>query len=681
MRSLWSDHDAPAGDELALRAYTARLLGAEPTLVLHGGGNTSLKAQATNLFGDPTEALFVKASGTNLATLGADGHVACDLQLLTRLESHATVDDATLTRLLRATLLDPASPTPSIEAPVHALLPPRVIDHTHADAILALTNRPDGKEAVRAALGPEVIVLPYVAPGLELARISAAAFRERPGARGMVWMKHGLVTWGETARESYERTIELVTRAEAFLGLVGAVREPPSGSEPPLGDLATRVRAALALPKPEGGWRRVIVRSFSDPATLAALAMPEARRHLESAPLAGDHLIRTGRRPLWIEGAETMSPERLCEELTREVARYASEERQLTTHAGLGDHALALSPRVVLVPGVGALAAGFTAREADIAADITRHTLAVKRAIAAAGASYEGLSHEQATAMLYRGMQLAKLAATTAPLAGTVALVTGAAGAIGAGICRVLAEAGACVAVTDLPGAPLDGLGAELSSEFPRRILAQPLDVTDPASVAAAFDAVTREWGGVDLVVVNAGAAHVAKLEELELEAFRRLERINSEGALTLLSEALRRFRHQGTGGDVVLVSTKNVFAPGAGFGAYSATKAAAHQLARIASLEGAEIDVRVNMVAPDAVFSEGERKSGLWQEVGPARMKARGLDEQGLEEYYRSRNLLKAKITARHVGEAVLFFAQRKTPTTGATLPVDGGLPDATPR
>jgi len=188
-------------------------------------------------------------------------------------------------------------------------------------------------------------------------------------------------------------------------------------------------------------------------------------------------------------------------------------------------------------------------------------------------------------------------------------------------------------------------------------------------------------WGGIDLVIINAGVALVSSLARMSLEAFRRLERVNTEGTLLILSEAAHHFELQATGGDIVLISTKNVFAPGAQFGAYSATKAAAHQLARIASLELAGIGVRVNMVSPDAVFSHGTRRSGLWAEVGPDRMRARGLDEAGLEEYYRSRNLLKAKVTARHVAKAVLFFASRQTPTTGATLPVDGGLPDATPR
>jgi NAD(P)-dependent dehydrogenase (short-subunit alcohol dehydrogenase family) len=207
------------------------------------------------------------------------------------------------------------------------------------------------------------------------------------------------------------------------------------------------------------------------------------------------------------------------------------------------------------------------------------------------------------------------------------------------------------------------------------------LDVTDPESVRGGLEEVIRTWGGIDIAVINAGVAMVSSLADMKLEDFQRLERINVEGTLLLLREMARHYAIQGTGGDIIVVSTKNVFAPGAKFGAYSATKAASHQLARIASLEFADMDVRVNMVAPDAVFSDGERKSGLWQEVGPDRMRARGLDEKGLEDYYQSRNLLKARVTADHVANAVLFFATRQTPTTGVTIPVDGGLPDATPR
>lgn len=297
---------------------------------------------------------------------------------------------------------------------------------------------------------------------------------------------------------------------------------------------------------------------------------------------------------------------------------------------------------------------------------------AKQHGLAASRLSFPGLG----TWRIERGSKAAEL-----PLFNKIALVTGAAGAIGAGICRGLLEKGCRVAASDISSEALADLVAELRPVGGERIIGVQMDVTDAGSVAAGFEETVFEWGGIDIVVANAGIAMVAALVDLGLEEFRRLEKVNVEGTLLTLAEAGRCLCRQGLGGDIVLVSTKNVFAPGAQFGAYSATKAASHQLARIASLEFAPFGVRVNMVAPDAVFSGGKRKSGLWAAIGPSRMRARGLDEKGLEEYYRNRNLLKARVTPAHVANAVLFFVTRQTPTTGATLPVDGGLPDATPR
>jgi NAD(P)-dependent dehydrogenase (short-subunit alcohol dehydrogenase family) len=269
----------------------------------------------------------------------------------------------------------------------------------------------------------------------------------------------------------------------------------------------------------------------------------------------------------------------------------------------------------------------------------------------------------------------------TQPLHNKVAVVTGAAGAIGHGICQALLQQGACVAATDLPGERLDQTVQEFAEKAGDRIAGVALDVTDRQSVAQGLEHVVERWGGVDIIIINAGIALGVSLFEMSLEAFQKVEKVNVDGTLLTLAEGGRLMAAQGTGGDFVLISTKNVFAPAPKFGAYSATKAASHQLGRIASQEMAEFGIRVNMVAPDAVFSDGSVKSGLWATVGPDRMKARGLDAAGLEEYYRQRNLLKIRVTAQHVANAVLFFVTHQTPTTGATIPVDGGLPDSTPR
>ena len=267
------------------------------------------------------------------------------------------------------------------------------------------------------------------------------------------------------------------------------------------------------------------------------------------------------------------------------------------------------------------------------------------------------------------------------PLQDKVALITGAAGAIGYGVCQVLLENGCLVAATDLPGERFEHFATDIDKLAPGRSAGIAMDVTQIQSVKDGFDGVFTKFGRLDIVVHNAGIAHVSKILDMSLEDFQRLERVNIDGTLLVLAEAGRRFIEQGQAGDIVIMSTKNVPSPSAGFGAYSATKAACHQLGRIASLEFAEHGIRVNMVAPDAVFAQGKYKSGLWELVGADRMKVRGLDEKGLHEYYRSRNLLKARVTGRDVAQAVLFFVTKQTPTTGATIPVDGGLPDATPR
>jgi rhamnose utilization protein RhaD (predicted bifunctional aldolase and dehydrogenase)/NAD(P)-dependent dehydrogenase (short-subunit alcohol dehydrogenase family) len=701
MKSRWSDSDAREcvaryaaqwGEDLALRTYTSRLLGSDGGLVLHGGGNTSVKGMHRNIFGQEVPALFIKASGLNMATIEPEGHIPLDLDYLKRLCGLPDLSDQAMAAEFQLYRLVPGTAAPSIETLSHAYLPAKFIDHTHADAILVLTNQPDGEKLVREALGNGVVTIDYVKPGFKLATGVAAAFDAHPGCRAMVWMRHGITTWGSTARESYEAMIDLVMQAEEFAArrasrpLVVVVRTPVAEAEKRLLTAAPVVRGLLAQPSgdPDRPYQRVILQPLVNQEVLDFLGSDRGKELALTPALTSDHLIRTKALPLWVDNPEYSDPAKLRAQLSTALETYASEYRAyLNRHAALmpaGMKPFDALPRVVLLPGLGVLCAGKDARAARIARDITAHTLAAKAKIAAMG-TYQGLGEQHLFEVEYFTLQHAKLRTDEPPLGREVAIVTGAAGAIGSAIAEGLLAQGCHVALTDLPGTALDGLAEELKARHGERVLSVPLDVTGPASVAQGFNAVTRTWGGVDLIIINAGVAMVSSLEQMDFQAFQRVERVNTEGTLLLLREAARHFRLQGTGGDIILVSTKNVFMPGAKFGAYGATKAAAHQLARIASQEMAELGVRVNMVAPDAVFSHGGRRSGLWAEVGPDRMRARGLDEKGLEEYYRQRNLLKATVTAEHVARAVLFFATRQTPTTGATIPVDGGLPDSTPR
>ena len=701
MKSRWSEEKAAEvlsqyaaqwGQDLAVRTYSARLLGVEKSLVLHGGGNTSLKGVYANILGEDLPAIFVKASGFDLSQIEPEGHPALDLEYLQRLRVLPELSDEIMVRELRTHLFDFRSPTPSIETLVHAFTPGKFIDHTHAEAILALSNQPEGEKIVQEVLGEEVIVLDYVKPGFKLAKAAAEAIDAHPGKQAMVWMRHGLVTWAGTARESYEATIELVSRAESYLAsraskaLKVTVSKPLETAKERWIKVAPVVRGLLAEPTGDADqpYRRVILTPLISREVLDFVDSDRGRELALTPPLTSDHLIRTKALPLWVDSVAYEDSSKLRDQINEAISQYrASYQAYLDRNSAQTQTALSRfdsAPQVILLPGLGAVCSGKDIFAANICRDITEQSLQVKAQIGAMG-SYQGLSESDCFAMEYHTLQHAKLRGSELPLGRQVALVTGAAGAIGSGISRVFLEQGCHVAVTDLPDEKLDSLVKELQSAFGERVLGVPLDVTAPESIAEAFASIVSAWGGVDLVLLNAGVALVASLGEIDLEAFRRLERVNVEGTFLVLAEAGRHFKIQGTGGDVVVISSKNVFAPGAQFGAYSATKAAAHQLARIASLELAEIGVRVNMVSPDAVFSEGERKSGLWAEVGPERMRARGLDEKGLEEYYRNRNLLKAKITAGHVARAALFFCTRQTPTTGATIPVDGGLPEATPR
>ena len=700
MQNRWSESDVAAAAQgaacesnLAVLAYATRLLGSDPDLALHGGGNTSCKCLLANVLGEKQSALFIKASGINLATAQPSDFVALDLGYLPRLLDLAALSDEAMAGEFACHCLRASSRRASVETLVHAVLPHAFVMHTHPSAILALTNRTDGAQAVAAALGQDIAMVPYALAGLDLGRAVRDTVARHPQARALVLMHHGLVTWGATARAAYDATIELVSRAETYLE---KHRTRGLGTPSPAGDreqkylkLAPVIRGVLGPATPDALGDRVILEPLLDPEVAQWIEAPEGKKLALSAPLTTDYLIRTRRVPLWLDHATLDDAKRFREELAQSVAAFQADYRAyVQKHAGGVQIANERDflPRVLMIPGLGVVCVGANAADAAMVRDITRQGLAVKATIYQGGAEYLSLDDQHLFDMEFRAYQQAKLGSRASDdaahsLHGSVALVTGAAGAIGSGICEALLEQGCHVAASDLAGPALDGLVADLGKRYPSRVAAVAMDVTDPASVTAGFAQVIRTWGGLDCVMVNAGIAHVAPLVELGLDAFRKLESVNVEGTLLVLAEAGRHFALQGTGGDVVLVSTKNVFAPGAGFGAYSATKAAAHQLARIASLEFAPLGVRVNMVAPDAVFSHGQKRSGLWAAVGPNRMKARGLDERGLEEYYRSRNLLKAAVTAEHVASAVLFFITRQTPTTGATIPVDGGLPDATPR
>jgi len=705
MRSLWQDADARQfldkyapqhGEDLALRVYTSRLIGRDDDLVLHGGGNTSVKTQVKDILGERLEVLCVKGSGSDLAAIEPWGLPAVELQPLLRLRRVSRMSDEEMVAQVRRRLLDPAAPTPSVETFLHAFVPKKFVDHTHADAIMVLTNQPDGEQMVQDALGDGVLSLPWIFPGFPLAHAVADAFERAPDCAGIVLQKHGIFTFGDTARASYESMIDLVDRAERFIAARGRGRRtmlmPTStliGDDEAralVAEIAPIVRGAVALSSsPPHGPKKVhtrFVMCWRGSDDLRAFAShPEAARLLRLGPLTPDHVIRTKGSYLWLGLEDARTPDRVAQAVLDYEAAYhryfAAHRQRVAPQTPMGDP----MPRVVVVEGLGVLAFGVNAKAAAVAADIAEHTLRAKAQAESIG-SYTELDPGEVFAMEYWSLEVAKLGKQKAPvLGGQVAFVTGAAGAIGFGIARALLEAGAEVMVTDLDEDALARIHNKLLDRFGARVAAAPLDVTDDAQVAAAFAECCRRFGGVDIVVPNAGVAYVSKIADMDPAEFRRVVEVNLIGTMNVLRAAARVLARQGTGGAVIVQGSKNVFDPGAGFGAYSASKAGAHQIGKVAALELAEIGVTVNMINADAVFGDDDVPSGLWQEVGPDRMRARGLDASGLREYYRNRSLLKREVTPEHVGAAVVFFASGATPTTGATLPVDAGVPGAFPR
>jgi rhamnulose-1-phosphate aldolase/alcohol dehydrogenase len=705
MQSRWSDDDARAfreryaawGDDLALRVYTSRLIGRDPDLVMHGGGNTSVKIVKQNIIGEPVEAICVKGSGWDLDSIEPAGLPAMQLAPLRALRRLESLSDEEMVNQQRINLFDASSPNPSVETLLHAFLPHKFVDHTHADAILALTNQPDGAKVVREALGDRVAIVPYVMPGFQLAKLAAEVFERDPRVDAMVLLKHGFFTFADDARASYESHVAYVDRAERHLaervhGRVQVGRPAAAGAVERARELAARVaptlRGLLAAEtgSPDQPWRRTILEHRATDEILGLLDDPSCTRLASRGPLTPDHVIRTKSTHLFLPDLALDDPEKLRLQLDGEVRdfreRYDAYFAAQVAAKGVKRTKLDPDPRVVLIPGVGLFGAGKSRKDAAIAADIAEHTLRTK-ALAEAFGSYEALPEHDLFDMEYWSLEQAKLGKEAEkPLARQVALVTGAAGAIGVGVCLELVRAGAHVVLTDLDEEALErALERVAQAGGTSTCAAVRMDVTDEASVRAGFAYACRTFGGVDVVVPNAGIAHVSPLVATEARQFARVVDVNLGGYFLTMREAARVMRAQGTGGNIVVNASKNVFGPGADFGAYSASKAAGHQLGKVAAIELAPLGIRVNMINADAVFAEGDTASGLWREIGADRARSKGIAPDALEEHYRERNLLHARITGAHVGRAVVFFASNATPTTGATLPVDGGVAAAFPR
>ncbi|MFL5539645.1 MAG: bifunctional rhamnulose-1-phosphate aldolase/short-chain dehydrogenase [Longimicrobiaceae bacterium] len=671
---------AGPGDALDELVAWSRRLGADPSLVLRGGGNTSVKVSEPDVLGRQQAILRVKGSGSDLASAKPGDFSGVRLDDVLPLFDRADMSDEEMVDHLARTLTDPRAPRPSIETLLHAFIPAAGVFHSHADAILSLINTPDPNAVLDDALGPDVLRIPYRRPGFLLSREVGEAVRGRPDAPGLVLLNHGLVTWGATPEEAYARHLALVERARAYV----AAREPsavfaaehrytlpPRARHGIAAELAPVIRGALSAAK------RVILRYDDSPEILAFAGSPRARQASAAGAATPDHILTTKVHPLWVEVEDPCDVDAVSRAFAAGLERYRADDEAYAARWRTDEPALDPSPRIVLVPGIGMFTAGKDAKSAGLARDIYLHTVGIIAGAETLG-GYRSLAEAEQFRAEYWPLELYKL--TLAPpereLARRVALVTGAAGGLGRAIAARLAAAGAHVVVTDRDDAGARAVADEIAGrEGAGTAVACPLDVTRDGEVDAAFARAALAFGGVDVVVSNAGIAHCAPIEELEMEDWERSLAVNATGHFLVTRAALRHFRRQGTGGAMVFVATKNVTAPGKDFAAYSASKAAEAQLARVAAIEGGPLGVRVNMVNPDAVFAG----SSLWDGIREERAKAYGVPPERLEEVYRGRTLLGVEVRADDVAEAVLFLASdRSSRTTGAMIPIDGGVREA---
>ena len=686
MRSRWNDAEASQLHGLDLLVYASRLVGAETSLVIWGGGNTSIKTRERDHRGREIAVLRVKGSGSDLKSVQRRDFPGVRMDDIAALLDRAEMSDEEMVSYLGHALQEPGGVRPSIETLLHGFLSADAVVHTHADAVVSLTNTDRAHDVIEGVYGKDVISLAYRRPGFRISRDVAHSIAERPEAKALLLERHGTITWGATVREAYEATIELITRAEEAIALRKKGRRAFGGPRVPLREPGARRETALAVaPRLRGllsRSRRVLVSFDDSPGVTAFVSSVDAARVSQVGPATPDHTIYAKRLPCFVAATGEETPAALLDATERSVDAFVvGYTRYFEENRFEGAQLVDPLPRVVLVPGLGMFTAGKDRRTAGIVRDIYHHTIDVLGNAGAFG-EYVSLSPKDAFDVEYWPLELYKL--TLAPsekeLERRIALVTGGGSGIGRAVARRLAAEGAHVVVGDIDAASARVTADEIVGAVGAgRALGLEMDVTREASVRAAFEQTVLAYGGLDILVSNAGIAHSAPVVRLELADWERSFAVNATGHFIVAREAMRLLSAQGLGGVLVFVATKNVMSPGKDFAAYSAAKAAEAQLAKVLALEGAPHGIRSNIVNPDAVFQD----SKLWSdEVRRERALAQGIAVSQLEDFYRKRNLLGVGILPEDVAEAVLFLASdRSAKTTGCTLTVDGGVRDAFPR
>jgi len=685
MKSSWSDKDAqdfiakyaPKGvnADLAVRTYTTRLLGSDPRMVLHGGGNTSVKTTVKDQLGEDVDVICIKGSGWDMGVIEPAGLPAVRLEPLRKLRKLDKLSDEDMVNFQRINLLDSTSPNPSVETLLHAFLPHKFIDHVHSTAVLALTDQPDNKALVQEVYGDRVAYVPYTIPGFALAKAVAEVFDKHPKAEGLVLLQHGIFTMGDTAEQAYSRMIEFVTMAEERLKLQRKTALPaklPSNLAT-LPEIAPILRGAVAIEKNplSGTAKRQILDFRTNPQILAYVNGAELARYSQVGVVTPDHTIRTKNWPVIVPAPEAGKLEQWSKDVHAAVdafvARYHKYFEDNNAKSPVKKKELDPLPRVILVPGVGMFGIGATAKDAAIAADIAENAVAVITDAEAMG-EYRSISEFDMFEVEYWSLEQAKLGKSNEKsLARQVAVITGGGSGIGAATARAMAKEGAEVAILDRD---LEAAKA-VAKKIGGKALGIECDVTNPQSVRAAFDAVVSAFGGVDIVVSNAGAAWQGAIGHVDDETLRKSFELNFWAHQAVAQHATRIMLAQGTFGCLLFNTSKQAVNPGKDFGPYGLPKAATLFLVKQYALDHGKDGIRANAVNADRI-----RSGLLTDDMVAARSKARGVSETD----YMSGNLLKREVTAEDVADAFVYLATASK-TTAAVVTVDGGNIEASLR
>jgi rhamnulose-1-phosphate aldolase/alcohol dehydrogenase len=672
-------------------AYRSNLLGADRALANIGGGNTSSKETVRDHVGRAVRVMWVKGSGTDLATITPAGFPGLRLDELLPLRDLEEMTDAAMVEHLLRSAVRPDQPRPSIETLLHAFVPAAHVDHTHPDAVIALTSAPAGRRLAEEEFGDEAVWLDYQRPGFDMSRRIALLLDEHPSARAVLLEKHGLVTWGDTGEASYESTIEFVSRAARVIGASTKGRFGLGGQKvAELGEGSAETLLAQSLPALRGalladadGLVLEVDRSAE------AVAFASAARTAEVSQIGApcpDHLINTKHKPLVVDfdPASGGAPE-LVDAFVHGVAEFASWYREYYER-NLDDETRPFpidpaGPRVILVPGVGIVTTGSDATRARVSRDLYHRAIAVEDAADALG-GFRSLSEPEAFAIEYWPLERYKLAQTPprGELNGRVAVITGGASGIGRATARLLGARGAHVVVADLNLDGAEEVADELTSALGvRRALAVHVDVTSEDAVAEMTRRAVLEYGGIDVLVASAGLATSASITETTLEEWELNYAVLARGYFLAARESFKVLVEQGRGGSLVFVASKNALVAGSNAAAYSSAKAASLHLARCLAEEGGPHGIRVNTVNPDAVIQGSSIWSSDWK---AERASNYGVEEDELQTFYRGRTKLGVNVYPEDVAEAIAYFAgPRSLKSTGNILNVDGGVTAAYPR